>query len=179
MLFFFNARSVSASSSGLSSTSSTILLSTIGPSSSESEVDGRPLVGRADGPHAAPVPVHDALNRGQADADAGELVLAVQSLERAEELVHVGHVEPGAIVLNEVGLLARFLADPEFDPGRLALPRELPRIPDQVLEHGTQESGISLGDGARGDHALHRTASVTVLELGHDLVREGAEIDAP
>src|SRR6266571_2317219 len=106
MLFFFRARSVRASSSGLSSTSSTILLSSNGPSLPESEVDGRPLAGSADGPHPSAVPGHDALDGGQADADSRELVLAVQALERAEQLVRVGHLEPRPVVPDKIGPLA-------------------------------------------------------------------------
>src|SRR5258706_5395692 len=105
MLFFFSARSVRASSSGLSSTSSTILLSSIRSSSTECEIDCRPLVGGGVDPDAPPVPVHDPLDGGQADPDARELVLAVQTLEHAEQLVGVRHVEPGSVVLDEVLLL--------------------------------------------------------------------------
>jgi subtilisin family serine protease len=59
-----------------------------------------------------------ALYRGQADASAFELVLSVQALERGEQLVYVGHIEPDAVITDVVGDLAVFLHAPELD-GRL------------------------------------------------------------
>src|SRR5438552_9025777 len=179
MLFFFSARSVSASSSGLSSTSSTILLSSNGPSLPESEVDGRPLAGSADGPHPSAVPGHDALDGGQTDPDPRELVLAVQTLERPEQLVRVRHLEPRPVVPDKIGPLARLLGETELDPGRGALAGELPRVPDQVLQGRAQERRIARHDGSSGDHALHLTSGIAGTQLPDDFVREEAEVDAP
>src|SRR5882762_10038139 len=179
MLFFFSARRVSASSSGLSSTSSTILLSSIRSSSSEREIDRRPLVGSADGPDATAVPVHDPLDGGQTDPDARELVLAVQTLERAEQLVGEGHVEAGAVVLDEVPGLTRTAVDAELDPGRGPLAGELPGVPDQVLQDGAQERLVPLRDGPFGDHALDLTPVLALAQIGDDLPRQRAEVDTP
>lgn len=40
----------------------------------------------------------DALDRGQSDADAREVLLAVQALERLEELLGVAGIEAGTVV---------------------------------------------------------------------------------
>src|SRR5712691_8231201 len=88
-----SAFTVEVSSSGMSSTGRMVLLPPVDPAASQSEKDGRAFAGSAEGPYAPAVPVHDALDRGQADPDAGELLLAVQALERAEQFIRVGHVE--------------------------------------------------------------------------------------
>ena len=47
------------------------------------------------------MPMHDALNRGQADAGALKRLRGVQALEHAEQLVHVFHLEADSVVSNE------------------------------------------------------------------------------
>ena len=56
------------------------------------------MPGRARRLDRAAVTVDDALGCGQADADAGEFVLPVQTLERLKEFFSVGHVEAGAVI---------------------------------------------------------------------------------
>ena len=60
------------------------------------------LVHLAFGPHFPAVPGDDALDDGESDAGAGELV-TMQPLKHAEQLVDVLHVEARAIVLDVVG----------------------------------------------------------------------------
>ena len=55
-------------------------------------------------PNLAPMPLHDAFDRGQAYASSREIVGAVQALEYAKEPVRKTHVETGAVVAHGVGM---------------------------------------------------------------------------
>src|SRR4051794_8679683 len=114
-LFFAKARSVSASSSGLSSTSRIVApimdLSRV----RQGEIEGSSLLGLGVGPDPATVPVNDPLHGCKPDACALELSTRVQALEGAEELVGVLHLEAGAVVANEVRPLGAGVHLAEFD----------------------------------------------------------------
>src|SRR6185312_4295664 len=58
--------------------------------------------GRGIDPDPAAVASDDPLDRGEADAGAGKLLVAVEALERTEQAVGVLHVEAGAVVADEV-----------------------------------------------------------------------------
>src|SRR5687768_6901618 len=134
MLFFFSARSVNSSSSGLSSTSK-ITLSLISPpfSSLKREIKCRALIDFPFGPDFAAVAVHDALDRRQPNPRAVEFGHGVQALKGAEQLAGIGHVEPGAIVAHEVDRPAVVLADAEFDLGRRVFSGKLPGVAQQIF----------------------------------------------
>src|SRR5690606_13021081 len=96
---FANARSASASSSGLSSTNKigralivAILLNRY------REIERGALVDLGLRPDAATVPIDNALHSRQAHAGTGEFLGIVQTLERAKQFVRVRHVETGAVV---------------------------------------------------------------------------------
>lgn len=67
---------------------------------------------------------HDALDRDQADAGAGEVVGAVQPLEDAEQAVRVAHAEAGAVAGDDVHRTHERL--------RRELDSELQRLSDAV-----------------------------------------------
>src|SRR2546429_8469764 len=105
MLCFLKARSVSASSSGLSSTSR-IARSVIGclpVLASQGEVERRPAPHRPLRPHAATMAVHDALHRGKPHAPAPELPGRAEAPARAEPPTGVPHVQPRAGLPDEPG----------------------------------------------------------------------------
>ena len=79
------------------------------------------LLDRALAPRRAAVAVDDALDGGQADAGARELV-AGAAAGRRRKLVGVSHVEAGAVVAHEVDRLAACRVRAELDarPGVLA-----------------------------------------------------------
>src|SRR5580765_1055777 len=97
------ASRASSASWGLSSTSRIFGFMLLFP---QSEIERRPLVRLRFRPHAAAMAVHHALHDREADAGAFELLLVVQALEHAEELVRVLHVEADAVVLHVDRLLA-------------------------------------------------------------------------
>ena len=67
----------------------------------EREVERRAVADRGLGADAAAVALTMRCTSREADAGAGELVLAVQALERGEQPVGVTHVEAGAVVAHE------------------------------------------------------------------------------
>src|SRR3989454_6337151 len=138
MLCFLKARSVSASSSGLSSTRriARSVMGCLSVLASQGEVERRPAVHRSLRPHAAAMAVHDALHRGESYARALELDGRVEALERAEQLLGVRHVEARAVVPDEAGAVTVALghAEPEGRAG--GPPGVLPRGTAQGLGAG-------------------------------------------
>src|SRR5256714_1303660 len=178
MLLFLRARSVSASSLGLSSTRRITLLSMfrfleVG----EGEVEGRPLVHGPLGPGATPVTIDDALDGGEAYPSALELVAAVETLERAEQLAGVRHVEARAVVADEVDCLATLLLPPESDLRRVALRGELPGVAQKVDEHDFQQSLVAARREPVLDVDRHRPLAIALAQLSDDRARELAQVD--
>src|SRR3981081_2606094 len=98
-----SASSVRAASSGLSSTnrmSIRWLESML--DSSEGEIKGRALAEFTLSPYTSTMSVDDPLHDRQPDACPGVLGPVVQSLKDSEELIHVSHLETGAVVANVV-----------------------------------------------------------------------------
>src|SRR5690242_6050242 len=67
----------------------------------------------------------------------------MKALESAKQLISVAHVEPGAIVANEIRCTPGFILDTDFDRGILSLRREFPGIAKQVLKSNPSELRIS------------------------------------
>src|SRR3546814_2388206 len=75
----------------------------------------------------------DTLDAGQADAGAGELGRRMQALEHAEQLVRIGHVEPGAVVADAEPVAAvGLVVVRDLDHRRLAARAVLDRVAQQV-----------------------------------------------
>ena len=97
----------------------------------------------------------DALHRREADPGALEFALSVQSLERAEELPAVRHVEPRAVVADRERRLAVLRRGAEDQMRGRALPREFPRVLDEVRERDAHESCVGLHRDASLGGELH------------------------
>ncbi len=84
-----------------------------------------------------------ALNNGQSDASALELVRPVQALENAEELVGVAHIESGAVVADEIdGFRSPLAADFDFGliPARAGV---FEGVGDEIGPSLPQQGGIA------------------------------------
>src|SRR5262249_222264 len=66
----------------------------------QGDVQGGTMVDLAFRPDAPAVAMDDAVDRGEADARALELIISMQTLEHAEQLVRVAGIEAGAVVLD-------------------------------------------------------------------------------
>src|SRR4051812_43622000 len=97
------------------------------------EEDGGSMVDLAFGPDSAPVAADDALHRGEAYPCAREVVVAVKTLKRSEQLGDVAHVEARAVVAHEEHALAVLLERAELDARLWSLLRELPGVAEQVV----------------------------------------------
>src|SRR5438874_1765875 len=117
MLFCFRARSASAWSSGLSSTSRIVALAIVPSLVPQSEVECRSVLQRALGPHPATMAADNALDRCQSDSRALELLRPVKPLEGAKQFVGVCHIEAGAVVPDEIDQLPFLVGDTELDRG--------------------------------------------------------------
>src|SRR5207249_3230183 len=91
------------------------------PSTPEREVERRAVIDLAFGTDLTVVSPHDTLDRGQTDPGTLELAWRVEALERAKELIGVGHVEARSVVPDEVGRLALAFLPAEGDLRLLAL----------------------------------------------------------
>src|SRR5213594_2606893 len=116
----------------------------------QGEVERRPLADLALCPDAAAVTMDDPLHGGETDTSSLEVRRVVQSLEGAEELVRVAHVEPDAVVFHEEHGLAFVLFAAKADVRGLAFAREFPAIPEKVREGDAKQPLVA----RRGQRAV-------------------------
>jgi hypothetical protein len=100
----------------------------------QGKTEGRSGVNFALPPDAPAVTMNDPPDRCQPDAGTFELLGRVESLECAEQLAHMGHIESGTVVLNEVDRTPVCRGHTKLDPGETLLASELPSVTKQVLE---------------------------------------------
>ena len=81
--------------------------------------------------------VHDALDRGQADARARKLRGFVQALKGPEQLVRIGQVKPGAVIPDKENGLS-FLG---IRPNSINPPERLP-VNFQALSSRFEKSNL-------------------------------------
>ena len=91
--------------------------------------------------------------------------------------VRVAHVEAGPVVAHEVDRQPVGGLDANLDAGVRLLARELPGVPEQVVQDHAQQSLIREDVQARGDDALHTAVWVRALELFKYQGRQSAQID--
>src|SRR5882672_4950516 len=135
----------------------------------EREVERGALARLGIGPDPAAVPMDDPLHRRQPDARALILVARVQTLESAEQLVGVRHVEAGAVVAHIENRAPIVAETADLYAWLVRLCRELPRIPDQVLECRSQQPRIRARTHAVPDGDVDLALRLTALQVVHHL----------
>src|SRR5450759_996500 len=113
----------------------------------QGEEEGRALLGDTLGPGAAAMSGDNAADSRQADAGAGKRRRLVQTLEYAEQLVDVAHVESSAVVANPENALFPYVVVADFDDRVLRSRRILYRIVQEVLPCELHHGGIRDDDG--------------------------------
>ena len=121
--------------------------------------------------------INDTQDSGEADARAFELFAAVETLERAEQLAGVSHVESRTVVADEIDCLATLLFLPESDLRLVALRSELPSVAQKVREHDFQQALVALRHEIVFDVDRHRASGVARAQLCDDRARKLAQVD--
>src|SRR2546428_11742137 len=105
------------------------------------------------------MPVDDPLYVRQADSRALELVGAMKTLEDAEQLRGVCHLEADTVVAHEdYDLAIRLLGHTDLDPRAGGFPRILHRVGDEIREDEAKHRAISAQRRQRPDLPIDRTA---------------------
>src|SRR5438105_2068889 len=148
-----------------------------GSRTGQGEEERRAFAQRRLGPDVAAMATYDATHRGEPDAIAFELSRRMQSLEGREQLRLVGLIEPNAVVAHEERFGTAAVGHSELDAGLLHRPGELERVPDEVVEHDTEEALIAGRaqpvDGAKRDG----TFGLALGMLGRDPPRKTGKVD--
>src|SRR5438477_351725 len=108
----------------------------------QSEEEGRAAAGRGLGPDASAMAPHDPCCRRQTQTDAFKLLLAMQALKQAEELVGIFHVEADAVIANEKYAI-RLPAD--LDHTSRLVAAVLEGVGQQVGEYLAHQLGVAVG----------------------------------
>src|SRR5437899_8756035 len=181
MLWLLSARSVRATSSGLSSTSRifpgfTRASRPAGSGPSQGEVERRSLIDGAFRPDPAAVPVDDPPDGCEADTGALEFGSGMQALEHAEQLVRVLHVEAGAVVPDHEGLPSVRFDGAEFDPRPRLFRGVLPAVAEEIVEGHAQQPCVAPRLQPRGDREFHLPLRGRPSQLGRDVPGHAAQV---
>src|SRR5437588_3531784 len=120
------------------------------------------------GPDASAVARDDALDDREADAGAGKLVLPMQALKDAKQLVVVAHVEARAVVAHAVNQVCAAALAGDLYPRRGLAAAVLQRVGQQVDPDLPEQRGVAVRGGQRADRQLRGCARA---ELVPDLTR--------
>src|SRR5262249_55018495 len=93
-------------------------------------------------PNAPLVPLNDSLDEGESYTGPFEVVSRMESLEDAEELVHVFHLEADAVVANEVDVLAALDTNTDLESSDFPGTGVLDRVCDEVREHLPEQGPV-------------------------------------
>ncbi len=94
-------------------------------------------------PDSAAVAMDDALRNGKPDAGALEFLGRVQTLENAEKLVGIGHVETAAVVVYRVDQLSLLPTTFHLDEGLLLFARVFEDVRKQVDENLLKQGDVA------------------------------------
>src|SRR5229473_1050872 len=134
ILLCSNARSVSATSSG-----GCVSWRARWSRGGHRKIERRAAADPALGPHATSMPIDDPMNCCQSDSRTSKFSVAVQPLKRLKQLLHICHVEPRAVVADEIDEALIAVVAATFNPGLSDVGGELPRIAEQILQHHAHE----------------------------------------
>src|SRR5207245_4813676 len=125
--------------------------------------------------------MNDALDIRQTDAGALKLARAVEPLEHSEKLIHVLHVEAGAVIANEdhdllfIGV-AGGAAD--FDPGFFARADVFHSVGYQIHQHLPQHGRIAAHSAQHADYPGEAPPQSVVCHIAQDTLDDLIEINS-
>src|SRR5579863_5067676 len=141
----------------------------------QGEIHGCALTLAAVGPYLAAMTGHDPVHDGQPDAGTFELIRGMQTLEDAEELLRIAHVEARAVVAHVVHRLISLTERPELDAGRIPAAAEFKRIGEQIDQYLLNQRRIAPAVGELPDLNHGRRAGARGGEPGEDLQSQRAQ----
>jgi hypothetical protein len=131
------------------------------------EVDRRAATYHTFGPYPATVAMDDPLNRREPYPGSCEVAVAVETLERAEELRRKLHVETGAVIADKVDRQFPTLGPAHLD-SRDPARGELPCVAEQVIEDDAEQPRVAdrrdplLANSTERSGAASRSSAATV-----------------
>ena len=131
----------------------------LGPGPRGREIKSGALIDLGFRPDAAAVFVHDALDRGQADARAFEFVLPMQALKNAEEFVGKARIEPRTVVADKKYGPFFFFPASHLDDRAGYPPRELDGVRKEIGKHLAKQHRVSFHFWESGDFPMNRAVS--------------------
>ena len=97
------------------------------------------MIDRSLGPDLSSMPVDNALNGGQSDSGALEFLRSMQTLEHAEKLVYMLHIEARTVISDKhLDLIVLSIGTANLDLCPSSHPCELDRIGNEVHEDQLQ-----------------------------------------
>jgi hypothetical protein len=129
---------------------------------------------RTFGANISMVATNDAGYRGQADAGALEVLVAMQALEGDEEFSGVLLVKSGAIVADEIGLLLEAPAEVDMRLGDFA--GEFGSVAEHILEDDAEQLCVTLCLQIRLDGKAQAAAGTGLLYVFGDIGGERGKV---
>ena len=127
-------------------------------------------------PGPAAVPPDNLANVCQTDPDALELLVRMETLEHAEQLVPVPWVKSDTVVTDEDDPVVVQAHRPDLDPCRLSGSGELDRVRDEIDEGHPQHGPIARDDGQVPDRPARVAAGGVRLQFADDVSDQFAQV---
>src|SRR5277367_2652186 len=181
ILFFRSARTVRASSSGLSSTNMITLFfkgRSLAHDFGEGKIENCSAIDFAFRPDAPSMTLDDPLHGSQADAGAREFAGGVQPLECSEQSVGIGSFKASTVVSYEENQGAGDLSTSEFDVGHGSLRREFPSVAQQIFECDARQTRVRRRGEALLNVEFDLTFGLGRAQIVCDRAGECADIEA-
>src|SRR5215469_4635465 len=122
--------------------------------------------------------VDDPLNGSQSYSSAFKLFGKMQALKDAKQLVHISHIEAGAIVPHEdLDLTLIPVGRTDLNFCQAPHPREFDRIGNEIDDYQFQHGTVSIADRKRADRPCNVPILRLLRDLRNDLADELLQID--
>ena len=107
----------------------------------------------------------DTLHGDEANASAGELALAVQTMERLEDIAGAAGIEAGAVIAHKVDHAAVYEFCAELDAGLRVMRGVLPGVAQQVVHDDAHQPGVGLDIGEVSDDEISAAGGLGASQI--------------
>ncbi len=138
----------------------------------------RTLVNSSLGPDSSTMTLNNPLDNGKTHAGSFELLCRVEPLEHTEQLFAILHVEPRAVVFDEIGVLLHFVSRAaDLDGSGVRRPGELDRIGQQVHQHLPYHGSVAASRGEVSETTFDVAFGGPELEFVEDRLGQLVHVD--